>query len=121
MDENKPEWVEENRKVACGELIEAFKPLVEFDEDKRNAAFSFCLCASSDDLSAKEEDILAVIADAQGLWSLMTLAQAALSGALSMSVEDGEVVYKMDSIEGSLESLVEFGLAVRTNKPFSDN
>ena len=121
MDNNKPEWVEENRTVACGELIEAFKPLIMFDEDKRNAAFAFCLCASSDDLGAKEEDVLAVIADAERLWSLMTLVQTALSGALSMSVEDGEVVYKMDSMEGSLESLVEFGLAVRSPKPFSDN
>ena len=121
MDNNKPEWVEENRTVACGELIEAFKPLIMFDEDKRNAAFAFCLCASSDDLGAKEEDVLAVIADAERLWSLMTLVQTALSGALSMSVEDGEVVYKMDSMEGSLESLVEFGLAVRSPNPFSDN
>jgi len=121
MDNNKPEWVEEKRTVACGELIEAFKPLIMFDEDKRNAAFAFCLCASSDDLGAKEEDVLAVIADAERLWSLMTLVQTALSGALSMSVEDGEVVYKMDSMEGSLESLVEFGLAVRSPKPFSDN
>ena len=121
MDNNKPEWVEENRTVACGELIEAIKPLIMFDEEKRNAAFAFCLCASSDDLGAKEEDVLAVIADAERLWSLMTLVQTALSGALSMSVEDGEVVYKMDSMEGSLESLVEFGLAVRSPKPFSDN
>ena len=121
MDNNKPEWVEENRTVACGELIEAFKPLIMFDEDKRNAAFAFCLCASSDDLGAKEEDILAVINEVERLWMLMTLAQTALTGAVSVSVEDGEVACKMDSIEGSLETLVEFGLAVRSPKPFSDN